>query len=63
MAQFKYRGKMILCREIIRKHRGKLHGWRDAFNPKYNWSYEPKEIKRLLKKEKIKKIKMTEKKH
>ena len=63
MAQFKYRGKMILCREIIRKHGGKLHGWWDAFNPKYNWSYEPKEIKRLLKKEKIKKIKMTEKKH
>jgi len=55
------REKLNLCREMIRKHGGNLHGWWDAFNPKYNWSYEPKEIKRWFKEEGFKKIKLTKK--
>ena len=53
--------KLKLCRKMIGMHGGNLHGWWDAFNPKYNWSYEPKEIKRWFKEEGFKKIKLTQK--
>lgn len=51
--------RMRLCEEMIKKHGGNLHGWWDAFNPRYNWSYEPKEIKRWFQEEDFKDIKLT----
>lgn len=53
--------KTDLCRDMINKHGGSLHSWWDAFNPKYNWSYRPKEIKRWFKEEGFKEIKLTKK--
>jgi len=53
--------KFNLCKDMIEKYGGNLHGWWDAFNPKFNWSYKPKEIKRWFKEEKFKKIKLTQK--
>jgi len=53
--------RIALCNEMIAKHGGNLHGWWDAFNPQYNWSFEPKEIERWFKEEGFKKIKLTKK--
>ena len=53
--------KLGLCKRMVEKHGGNLHGWWDAFNPEYNWSFEPKEIKKWFKQEAFKKIKLTKK--
>jgi len=53
--------KLNYCNKMIDKYGGNLHGWWDAFNPKYNWSYTPKEIKEWFKEEVFKKIKQTQK--
>ena len=49
------------CNKMIEKHRGNLHGWWDAFNPKYNWSYTPNEVKGWFKSEGFRKVKLTQK--
>ena len=46
---------------MVKKHGGNLHGWWDAFNPEYNWSFEPKEIKNWFKQEASRKTKLTKK--
>jgi 2-polyprenyl-3-methyl-5-hydroxy-6-metoxy-1,4-benzoquinol methylase len=53
--------RIAMCNEMIAKHGGNLHGWWDAFNPRYNWSFEPKEIKQWFKEEGFKKVKLTKK--
>ncbi len=53
--------KLELCKSMIKKYGGNLHGWWDAFNPEYNWSYEPKEIRKWFKEEGFKKIKLVQK--
>lgn len=53
--------KLNLCREMVRRCGGHIHGWWDAYNPQYNWSYEPKEIKRWFEEEGFMKTKLTKK--
>jgi 2-polyprenyl-3-methyl-5-hydroxy-6-metoxy-1,4-benzoquinol methylase len=53
--------KLSLCRKMIKRYGGNLHGWWDAFNPEYNWSYEPEEIKRWFKEEGFKEIRLIKK--
>jgi 2-polyprenyl-3-methyl-5-hydroxy-6-metoxy-1,4-benzoquinol methylase len=53
--------RLNLCREMVRKYGGHVHGWWDAYNPQYNWSYEPKEIKRWFEEEGFKKVELTKK--
>jgi 2-polyprenyl-3-methyl-5-hydroxy-6-metoxy-1,4-benzoquinol methylase len=53
--------KLKLCREMMSKYGGHIHGWWDAYNPQYNWSFEPKEIKRWFEEEGFRKIKLTKK--
>lgn len=47
------------CKQMIKKHGGNLHGWYDAFNPIYNFSYHPIEIRKWFKNEDYKKIVLT----
>lgn len=37
--------KLAYCEHMVALHGGDVHGWWDAFNPKYNWSYTPREVK------------------
>lgn len=36
--------RLALCRKLSKTRGGDVHGWYDALNPIYNYSYEPKEI-------------------
>jgi len=42
--------RLTLCYDLLERYKGKhridLHGWWDALNPKYNWSYRPWQIRR-----------------
>ena len=37
--------KLDLCKKMVEKKRGNIHGWFDALNPTYNWSYSKKEVR------------------
>ena len=37
--------KIEMCKKKVFEKGGNVHGWFDAFNPKYNWSFNPNEIK------------------
>ena len=53
--------KLKYCQEKVKNFGGTLHGWFDAFNPKYNWSFNEKQIKNWFEKEGFKKIKLVTK--
>ena len=36
--------KIQMCKNKVSTLGGDIHGWFDAFNPKYNWSFEPNEV-------------------
>ena len=36
--------KLDLCKKMAEEKEGTVHGWFDALNPKYNWSYSEKEV-------------------
>lgn len=40
---------------------GDFHGWWDALNPRYNFSYAPKQIKKWFQEENFKRIRLTQK--
>lgn len=35
--------RLKLCEEKVKAHGGDVHGWFDALNPTYNWSFKEKE--------------------
>ena len=43
---------------MVKKHRGNIHGWFDALNPTYNWSYSSDEIESWFKEEGFSEIKL-----
>jgi 2-polyprenyl-3-methyl-5-hydroxy-6-metoxy-1,4-benzoquinol methylase len=49
------------CKTKIEKYGGDLHGWYDAFNPTYNFSYSAKDIKEWFEEEGFQDIKLTTK--
>lgn len=54
-----YENRLELIQQMINKYGGDIHGWYDAFNPKYNWSFKPKEIKKWFEQEGFKDITLT----
>ena len=53
--------KIDYCSNKIKEHGGTIHGWFDAFNPQFNWSYDEKEIKTWFKDEGFEKINIVTK--
>jgi SAM-dependent methyltransferase len=53
--------QLKLCEEKVQKMGGTVHGWFDALNPEYNWSYDEKEIKKWFEEEGFSKIKLVTK--
>jgi 2-polyprenyl-3-methyl-5-hydroxy-6-metoxy-1,4-benzoquinol methylase len=53
--------RLAYCRTMAGYHGGDVHGWWDAFNPTYNWSYTPREVKAWFETYGFKDIKMTQK--
>ena len=37
--------KLEMCKKQVTKRHGNIHGWFDAFNPRYNWIFTEEEIK------------------
>ena len=53
--------KIEYCRQKVTLYGDDVHGWWDAFNPTYNWSYTPKEVKAWFEAYDFEKIKLTHK--
>lgn len=49
--------KLELCKQFAEKKGGNIHGWFDALNPEFNWSYTKEEIKDWFVEEGFSKIK------
>jgi len=56
-----YKEKIQLCKDMIKKHGGNLHGWWDAYNPRYNWSFSEGEVNDWFKKARFWDTKRTDK--
>ena len=50
--------KIKLCENMVKKDGGNIHGWFDALNPTYNWSYSSDEIESWFKEEGFSEIKL-----
>jgi len=53
--------RIMYCEEKAKSGGGTLHGWYDAFNPEYNFSFTEDETKKWFKEEGFSKIKLTKK--
>ena len=53
--------KKRYCEQMVRRHGGNVHGWWDAFNPEFNFSFSPKEIERWFEEEEFKDITLVKK--
>lgn len=53
--------RLQLCQQKVDKIGGTVHGWFDALNPDYNWSFSEKEIKKWFEEENFSKIKLVTK--
>jgi 2-polyprenyl-3-methyl-5-hydroxy-6-metoxy-1,4-benzoquinol methylase len=53
--------KLAMCEEMAKTRGGDVHGWFDAFNPTYNWSFHEKEPKRWFKEEGFEKVRLVTK--
>lgn len=53
--------KIKMCNDKVKTVGGDIHGWFDAFNPKYNWSFEPNEVKKWFEEEGFIQIKLRKK--
>jgi 2-polyprenyl-3-methyl-5-hydroxy-6-metoxy-1,4-benzoquinol methylase len=50
--------KINLCKKMVKKYNGNIHGWFDAFNPMYNWSHSANEVQKWFEEEGFSKIKL-----
>ena len=55
--------KIQMCKNKVSTLGGDIHGWFDAFNPKYNWSFDQKEVKEWFEEEGFSEIKLRKKTH
>jgi hypothetical protein len=53
--------RLALCRRKVAEFGGDVHGWWDAFNPAYNWSFTEDEIRRWFEEEGFRDIVLTAK--
>jgi 2-polyprenyl-3-methyl-5-hydroxy-6-metoxy-1,4-benzoquinol methylase len=58
---FTHDQRLAYCNDMVKRHGGNLHGWWDAFNPEYNWSYQSKEVEKWFKEEAFDEITLTKK--
>lgn len=58
-----YDERIKLCQKMIKRHGRPLHGWWDAFNPTYNFSYTPEEIRTWFERQGFTEIMVTKKKN
>ena len=49
------------CQEKVNQKGGNIHGWYDALNPTYNFSYAEEDIKKWFEEEGFNKIKLITK--
>lgn len=54
-----HKDRISYCKKMIKKHGGNMHGWWDALNPTYNYSYSPSEIESWFSKAGFKEIQLT----
>ena len=50
--------KIVMCEKKVKTIGGDIHGWFDAFNPEFNWSFSPEEVKEWFKEEGFDKMKL-----
>lgn len=50
--------KIQMCKEKTKTSGGDIHGWFDAFNPKYNWSHTSQEVRQWFEEEGFTNIKL-----
>ena len=50
--------KIKLCEEKVKNSGGDIHGWFDAYNPKYNWSHSADEVREWFEEEGFSDIKL-----
>lgn len=48
--------KLRLCQKKVKTEGGSIHGWFDAFNPKFNWGFTEMEVKKWFEEEGFLKI-------
>ena len=53
--------RLEYCRHMVTLHGGDIHGWWDAFNPTYNFSYTPKQIRAWFEGCGFRDVKLTQK--
>lgn len=56
-----YDEKIDYCSRMFFKYGGDLHGWWDALNPIFNWSWHEDEVKRWFQEEGFTSIKLVKK--
>jgi len=55
--------KIKMCENKVKTVGGDIHGWFDAFNPEFNFSFTPKEVEGWFEEEGFSKIKLRVKSH
>ena len=55
--------KIQICKDKVEKVGGDIHGWFDAYNPEFNWSHTPDEVKNWFEEEGFGKVKLRVKSH
>jgi 2-polyprenyl-3-methyl-5-hydroxy-6-metoxy-1,4-benzoquinol methylase len=50
--------KIDLCKKMVKKYNGNIHGWFDALNPTFNWSHSANEVKQWFEEEGFSEIKL-----
>jgi 2-polyprenyl-3-methyl-5-hydroxy-6-metoxy-1,4-benzoquinol methylase len=53
--------KLALCHKYVEEKGGTIHGWWDAFNPRYNWSFHHDEVKHWFKEAGFENMKLVKK--
>lgn len=51
--------KLKLCEQKVKNFGGTIHGWFDALNPKFNWGFTEREVKKWFQEEGFLKIRIT----
>lgn len=53
--------KKSLCVKLAKQYGGEVHGWWDALNPKWNWSFTEDEVKKWFLDENFRIVRLTKK--
>jgi len=59
--KYSFEEKIQICNDKVKKMGGGIHYWFDAFSPKYNWTFEPSEVKKWFEEEGFFQIKLRTK--